>query len=222
MLKGATTQKGDAPMKKPSGLSLLVLCLAVATPALAQEPPPPSAAPPPSEPALPPPSQTAPSPATPAKLPEHKLVCCHKVAVFTQIDDQPYLVGVFSLGAGFVLGAGVGLDYTSKPNPMSATDPGRTGNTATRLILYGYYAAINRPTWTTGPEITAAINLSGYGDDPLHVWQVTPAWGIFVAPFKAPLFFGTSLGVQITRVPSADLTTVKLQAAHLRIGWLFH
>jgi hypothetical protein len=213
---------------KPRILLLLsAFCCVVATPAFGQESPPPPSAPPPPPPSDQPPSMATPPPPPPPAAPAPaahapKLVCCNKVATFTQIDDQPFLVGVFAFNFGLVLGAGLGLDYTNKPNPMSATDPGRTGEVATRLILYGYFPAVNKATWTTGPEVTAALSLSGYGDDPLHFWQVTPAWGIFVAPFKAPLFFGTSLGVAITRVPGADLTTVKLQAAHLRVGWLFH
>jgi hypothetical protein len=207
---------------KAHAVSLFLLGTLVSAPAFGQEPPP---APPPSDaplPPAPPPTSASLAPA-PLPPPAHaaRLACCNKIASFGQVNDFPIVFGVIALNFGLALGAGIGLDYTNKPNPMSTTDPGRTDKTSVKLLLYGYFAAVNKPTWTTGPEFTAILNLSGYKDDPLHFWELIPAWGIFVAPFKAPLFFGTSLGVKILKVPGPDLTTVAFQTAGLRVGWLW-
>ncbi len=211
---------------KPSCLSLLALSCLVATGVRAQEPPASPALPPASSPPAPPtPLPTTvppPAPLVPPHVPERKLACCYKVASFGQVLDSPIVMGVLVLNFGLAIGAGLGLDYTSNPNPKSATDPGRTDKTSIKLLLYGFFPAVNKATWTTGPELTAILNLTGYGaDDPLHFWELIPAWGIFVAPFKAPLFFGTSLGVKILHVKSVDLTTVAFQTAGLRVGWLW-
>jgi len=208
-------------------LFIFALSCLVAAPVAGQEPPPQTqTAPPvqaPAETRPPWPAPMPPPPPPPALYPrERKLACCYKIASFGQVLDFPIVMGIFVFNFGLAIGAGLGLDYTNKPNPMSPTDPGRTDTTSVKLLLYGFFPALNRPTWTTGPEVTAVLNLTGYGaDDPLHFWEVIPAWGVFVAPFKAPLFFGTSLGVKIVHVKAVDLTTVGFQTAGLRVGWLW-
>jgi hypothetical protein len=195
----------------------------MATIALGQEPPP---SPPPAEPpATAAPPATAippPPPAPPPKPPEHKLVSPLRVASFGGVSDSPYVLGIVALPFGLAVGAGLSLDYTSKPNPMSATDPGRTDSTKLGLLLYGFWAVVNKQVWATGPDVTAILNLTGYGSqDPLALWVVEPGWAVYYAPFHAPVIIGTSLGVKFVHVKAVDLTTASFQTAGLRIGYIW-
>lgn len=153
-----------------------------------------------------------------AELPAHTPLIKggHYGAVVAAIDT-PALVFAFTLGPGFLVGAGLGITYDG--NGL----PGPTGPTpdkwASSALVFGQYMIVNRARFAMGPELSFSASFAP--DDAFTRKFIAPGWAFWYAPFDAPILIGGAWSAKISLVTGLE-TIADLGSLGLRFALLWN
>jgi hypothetical protein len=156
-----------------------------------------------------PPSGAAPTGAPPAgpagEAPP--LIGGFRPGIIASVSDLPFVAPGLQLDGGYFVSLGLGATYDGNglAGPAGPTDKKFGGN----IVLYAAKMVKNTFPFAHGPEVLASLPFGATSF--LDVVVVQPGYGMYYAPFNAPILIGTGFGVRTTFIkgakPRMDLTT---------------